>query len=315
MNPVKAARRAARVCRRLASLCVHLSWGLLLAGWLRSRLGPSWFRHPRGETRRRRWQQALGDILGLRVHIDGRPMDERGLLVANHVSWLDIVAIASATPTTFLAKDDVRAWPIVGWLGQWSGTIFLRRANLGALGAAIDALVEVIEHGQRVALFPEGTTSEGRGVGPFHRGLFQAAVKTGAPVQAIAVRYRRAGELDAIAPFIGEDAFVPHLLRVMAEPNTEVQLHFQAPLHGRQRRDLALRAEGQVRAALGVRDSSTLPREAPGAERSAALQPRADDQPQHGQGPDDHRAGGQIEQARDQQPQAVTARAQAVGRR
>lgn len=247
MNPAQAMRRAARVGWRLGRLCIHLAWGMAQAGWLRWRLGPRWYLQPRGEARRHGWLQALAAILGLRVRVSGEPMSVPGLLVANHVSWLDVVAVAAANSTTFVAKDDVRAWPVIGWLGRWGGTVFLRRAKRAALSAAIDTLVEVIEHGQRVTLFPEGTTGDGRGVGRFHRGLLQAAVNTGTPVQAIAVRYRRGGDIDTLAPFIGEDTFVPHLLRVVAEPDTEVLLDFQAPIVAPTRRALAERCEAAIR--------------------------------------------------------------------
>jgi len=267
VSPPSAVHRGARVCLRAVRLTVHLSWGMAQAWCLRWRLGPQWFGLARGAARRRRWLQGLGDILGLRVRVSGEPMDAPGLLVANHVSWLDIVAIAAATSTTFLAKDDVRTWPIIGRLGRWSGTIFLQRARRAALGGAIDAVVEVIARGQRVALFPEGTTSDGREVGHFHRGLFQAAVQTGAPVQAIAVRYQRAGERDTIAPFIGDDTFLDHLLRVMAEPSTEVQLDFQRPFRAERRGDLAGGTEARIRTAL-ARKTPTL------AEQTDGMPPR-----------------------------------------
>lgn len=243
-------RGALRVLRRGTRLCVHLLWGVLLTLWLRGRHGTDWFRLPYGQARRRQWQRALASILGLRVHAAGTPMSAAGLLVANHISWLDIVAIASAVPTTFVAKDDVRAWPLIGPLAHWGGTVFLRRARVSVLTATIDTLADTIAQGQRVTVFPEGTTTTGTVLGTFHRALFEAAVKSGAPVQAIAVRYRREGRPDTIAPFVGDDAFVPHLLRVMAAPRTEVHLEFQPAVSGDNRRTLAIHTHAQIRAAL-----------------------------------------------------------------
>lgn len=243
-------RGTLRVLTRGARLCVHLVWGVVLAVWLRRRHGTDWFRLPYGQARRRQWQRALASILGLRVHASGTPMSATGLLVANHISWLDIVAIASAVPTTFVAKDDVRAWPLIGALADWGGTVFLRRARVSVLTATIDTLADTIAQGQRVTVFPEGTTTTGTVLGTFHRALFEAAVKSGAPVQAIAVRYRREGRPDTIAPFVGDDAFVPHLLRVMAAPRTEVHLDFQPAVSGDDRRTLATRTHAQIRVAL-----------------------------------------------------------------
>lgn len=244
--------RALRVSTRASRLCLHLLWGLMLASWLRWRCGPLWFRRPGGEARRRRWMQQLAVILGLRIQTSGSAMDTAGLLVANHISWLDAVAISAAVPTTFVAKDDVRRWPVIGTLATWSGTVFLRRANLGVLNVAIDTLAEVIRRGQRVTVFPEGTTGPGTQLNDFRRALYQSVVNAGAPVQAVAVRYLRNGSPDTVAPFIGDDEFVPHLLRIMAEPFTDVRLDFQRPLAGGDRRTLAAATRAQIGVALGI---------------------------------------------------------------
>lgn len=251
MTLARQGREHTRLWQRVSLLCAHLGLAVVLSIWLRLRHGGRWYRHPRGERIRTWWMRRLCRVLGMRVHYDGMPLAEPGLLVANHVSWLDIVAISSAVPSFFVAKDDVQRWPLIGHLAAASGTLFLRRTDVSGLSTTIATLVEVLEAGHRVVVFPEGTTTAGNVVGNFHRALFQAPIMAHRPVQAIAVRYMRAGQLDTLAPFIGDDSFVPHLLRILRAPRTDVYLNFCAKIApGGKRRVLSEQALERIRTCL-----------------------------------------------------------------
>lgn len=233
-------------------LIIHLFTGVFIANAQRLRHGPHWYARHDGARVIQRWTQRLNRLLGLSVQVDGTPLQTPGLLVANHISWLDITAIAATSATRFVAKHSVRQWPLIGALTAMSGTVFLRRGDLAVLHEAIGSLARVMNTGERVVIFPEGTTTSGHHVGVFHRALFQAAIDAGKPVQAVAIRYGRDGEDDTLAPFIGEDAFLPHLLRLIARPRTELRLCFLPPLDtaDTQRKTLATHTHTQITAAL-----------------------------------------------------------------
>lgn len=237
---------------RAPLLLLHLLAGALIAQWRRLRHGEHWYARHDGARTIQRWMTLLNRLLGLKVTLEGTPASAPTLLVANHISWLDITAIAANCPARFLAKQPVRQWPLIGSLAAASGTVFLRRGDLAVLHEAIDSLAEVLRGGERVMIFPEGTTTSGRQVGVFHRALFQAAIDAGTPVQAVALRYGNHGEPDMLAPFIGDDDFFPHLLRILARPDTELRVCFlpEQDSDNSQRKILATRAHEQISTAL-----------------------------------------------------------------
>ncbi|MFB7664859.1 lysophospholipid acyltransferase family protein [Kitasatospora sp. NPDC056138] len=139
------------------------------------------------------------------------------LLVANHVSWLDILLIAAVLPGRMLAKTELRGWPLLGPLAAWGGTIFIDRDRLRALPGTVEEIAAALRRGERVVVFPEGSTWCGRNGGRFRPALFQAAVEAGAAVQPVAVRYRLADGSPTTTPaFVGEDGLLSSLRRVVA---------------------------------------------------------------------------------------------------
>ena len=210
--------------------------GLLLSGHLLSgaiqefglvlRYGAAWHQTPRGIIAVSRWMQRLSRIIGLQVQTHSLPMPAPVMLVANHVSWLDIIAIAGLCPARFLAKDTVRRWPLIGMLAALSGTLFIRRETASALRKTNLMLAQCLTDGQRVVIFPEGTTTDGKQMQEFKSALFEAARMADCPVQPLAISYQRDGETDLQAPYYGNDTFVTHLWRIMSLPETTVQLHF-----------------------------------------------------------------------------------------
>ncbi len=147
------------------------------------------------------------------------------MLVANHISWLDIPVIAALEETRFVAKSEVRDWPIAGWFAVAIGTFFIRRGKGGAKPLLRRALPH-LQAGGAFLFFPEGTTTAGNSVLKFHSRLFSAAIDAGCPVQPMALRYELTARGEAIAPFIGDDDLVSHILRVLRTPALTAQITY-----------------------------------------------------------------------------------------
>ncbi len=200
------------------------------------------------------WSRRLCRLLGVRVTVQGIPLTGPGLFVANHISWLDIFCIAAVCPTHFLAKQEVATWPLIGWLCRRAGTAFIDRGGAQGASAATEHLVWRLRQGERVALFPEGTSTTGEAVRRFHPRLFQAALLARCPVQAIALRYPQPMGVHSLVPFVGEDRLLPHLWRLLAEPSIEATLHFgtiQLPPYS-SRDHLARLTHDEIQTLLGV---------------------------------------------------------------
>jgi 1-acyl-sn-glycerol-3-phosphate acyltransferase len=237
-----------RQALRLAGLCLLFGVGLLLELLYRLLLGPSWYLRPAGQRVIGRWMRTAARLLGLRIEVHCPPCEGPVLMVANHVSWLDIIAIGATRPATFVAKAPVRHWPILGRLASLSGTRFLERESLAGLCALVQDLSKLLEQGASVAVFPEGTSTSGEQVLPFSSALFQSAVSSGAQVQAISLRYGSCPFPDPLAPFVGDADFVSHLLSLLKRAETQVTLVFAPPISavGRQRQSLAEYTRGQI---------------------------------------------------------------------
>jgi 1-acyl-sn-glycerol-3-phosphate acyltransferase len=166
-------------------------------------------------------------------------VDGGALLVANHISWIDIPAVGALTTTAFVSKAEVRRWPLIGWLAAMSGTVFIERGcqQYPEVSARITGCAR---QGRRVVLFPEGTTTEGRSVRPFHPRLLAPAIEEALPVQPVALRYSDArGAIDATVPFIGTESFLHHLWRVLRQRGVRVEVTFcpaLVPPHAARRR-------------------------------------------------------------------------------
>lgn len=189
------------------------------------------------------WHGRLCRSLGVRLIVHGAP--ERGvLLIANHVSWLDIPVLGAQGPIAFLAKAEVRSWPLIGWMAAVAGTFFIARGahQAEALRAPLRARILA---GYPVTIFAEGTTSDGRSVRHFHPRLFAVAgaegTKPSLPIQPVALRYGTNAAPDPHAPFIADDRLVPHLWRILRHPGLEVRVTFLPAIAsaGRSRRELA----------------------------------------------------------------------------
>ena len=200
------------------------------------------------------WARRLLRALCIEVRARGHiPAPGALLLVANHVSWLDAYALNTVSTARFVAKSEVRGWPIVGVIATRFGTYFLERGRYRAAARAVVALADTLRARQPVAVFPEGTTSEGDSVLPFYPAMFQAAVLSGARVQPIAIRYRTVDNRPTrAAAYVGEMSILDSVRHLLREPRIIVELAFCAPLdpHGRTRKELAVAARAAIVAAL-----------------------------------------------------------------
>ncbi|HET8800624.1 MAG TPA: lysophospholipid acyltransferase family protein [Marinobacter sp.] len=167
--------------------------------------------------------------LGLDVRVHGVPRDQRALFVCNHISWSDIPILGSLMPIRFLSKAEVGQWPVIGWLARQAGTLFIRRGG-GQARQVRTRISQALATGESVLIFPEGTTSAGLTVLPFHGLLLQAASEAGAAIQPVTISYRRNSRPDHLAPFVGEDRFEQHLLRMLRQPAAQVDVLFHDPV-------------------------------------------------------------------------------------
>ena len=203
----------------------------------------------------RRWSARLLRICGVRVAAGDTPRLAHGLVVANHVSWLDIFLINAACPCRFVAKAEIRSWPVLGWLAARARTVFIARGNRRDLRHIFQGLVAALAAGERVALFPEGTTASQGALLTFHANLFEAALDAHVPVQPVALAYLRAdGGWHPAVDYVGDDTFVDSLHRILgADEPVLARLVPLAPIApaGRHRRELAAEAQAVIGAALG----------------------------------------------------------------
>lgn len=244
--PLMAMVAVPRLALRSVALIVLLAYGLFLA--LLVRLDPT--DRVRPEILGRHWSRALLRLLDIRVTASGRPPQGGGLIVANHISWLDIPLIYAQVGTRFVSKSEVQAWPVAGWLADAAGTFYLRRGQHGSR-PLLARLVPFLSAGGAVVVYPEGTTTTGEDVLPFHPRLFAAAIESGCPVQPVALRYGPGANGESLAPFVGDDDLLSHLLRLLRNASLEARVVFTAPLDsaGRTREQLAEAAREAIRAA------------------------------------------------------------------
>lgn len=214
---------------RLARVFVHLLRGLLIVALLFPVLSRA-----RCRQEIRKWSAVLMRILGVQVHVHDAPVRARPLmLVSNHVSWLDIFALNSAIPMRFVAKSEIRRWPFIGWLSAKTGTLFIERGRRSDTARVNRLIAEAMLEGDVVAVFPEGTTSNGTQILRFHSSLLQPALIAGAVVQPVALRFTRSdGLLCTEAAFDGDKTLWQSLLQIIAQRKIDAQLHFLPLLSG-----------------------------------------------------------------------------------
>ncbi|MCA1278758.1 1-acyl-sn-glycerol-3-phosphate acyltransferase [Saccharopolyspora sp. 7B] len=226
-----------RLSRAVALLLLGVALAVvfaLLRGSLRTALVRAWFR-------------ALLRAFGVRFVVRGELGSSGCLVVTDHVSWLDVVALMAVRPMRLLAKIELRAWPVVGPLATRVGTLYIDRERLSALPAAIGALADALRGGAVVGAFPEGTTWCGRASGRYRPAVFQAALDAGVPVRPVALRFRTgAGEPTTVAAFVGAATLLDSVLAVARARDLVVEFEVLPELATGPRAELARRARHAV---------------------------------------------------------------------
>ncbi len=203
------------------------------------------------------WSAGLLRAVGMRVQVSGTaPRPGATLVVANHVSWIDIAAIHAAAPhARFVSKADVLAWPLLGWLIKNAGTLFIERERKRDAVRVVHAMAQAMQAGDTVAVFPEGTTGAGPELLPFHANLLQAAIATATPVQPIVLRFADAAQAySPAAVYIGETTLLQSVWRVVSASGLTAHVHVMPPIataHA-DRRALALHLRELMAAELPV---------------------------------------------------------------
>ena len=247
-SPAPALARRLRGLWRLARMALHLLFGVLLVATRFGRID--------AEARMRhvqRWAATFLRLVGVRLVWQGTPRPGAKLLVANHVSWLDILALDAVVPARFVAKNEVRHWPVFGGFATGSGTLYIQRERPRDALRVVHQMAAALQAGETVAIFPEGTTADGHVLLPFHANLLQAAIATATPVQPVALRYFEPEH--AISPtvlFLGETTMLQSLWSVVCARDLAVRVDVLpaiAVAHADRRR-LAERLQGEIEAAL-----------------------------------------------------------------
>ncbi|MEQ1514985.1 MAG: lysophospholipid acyltransferase family protein [Usitatibacteraceae bacterium] len=238
---------------RWARLLTHVALGLVLVGGLFPRISAH-----RRATITGWWARKLLRVLNILLSAHGArpaPGTRNLIIAANHISWVDIFVINATHPSRFIAKSEIRDWPIAGWLSDKAGTIFIRRTRRSDTAKINQVMHDVLDEGATIGFFPEGTTTAGNKLLKFHTSLFEPAVANHATLAPTAIRYRASdGEPSQAAAFIGDLSFAESIGRIIAEKSMIAEITFAPAItaEGLTRRDLALKAEAAIAAVLDV---------------------------------------------------------------
>ncbi len=237
-----------RALWRLGRVFVHALYGLAICALVFPFLAPARRMRIVG-----RWSAQMLAVLGIELRHSGTPRSGAVLFVSNHVSWLDILAINAVHPARFVSKADVRHWPVMGWMVACGGTLFIERERKRDALRVVHQVAEALKAGDTVAVFPEGTTSDGHTLLPFHANLLQAAISTEVPVQPIALRYSdRRHAVSKAAAYVGDTSLAQSAWWIACAEGLQVQVQILLPENTRHldRRALADRLKAQIGSAL-----------------------------------------------------------------
>jgi 1-acyl-sn-glycerol-3-phosphate acyltransferase len=209
------------------------------------------------QERIREWSAQLLRHCGVALQVHGAPLPGPALVAANHISWLDIFAINAVQPVRFVSKAEAAHWPLIGPLVRGAGTLFITRERAHDVVRVIHQMARCLQQGELVGVFPEGTTSHGHTLLPFHANLFQAACVGERPVvvQPVAVFYadQRTGRYSRAAAYVGDETMVGSLWRMSAAARLRVELHYLEPVQSTNRRLLAQKTQQAIAARLAER--------------------------------------------------------------
>lgn len=236
---------------RLARLQLHVLHGVATTLFILPRLNAG-----QREQRIRAWCATLLGILHVRVTMHGQippGTTTRTLFVSNHISWIDIWALKQLHPMHFVAKSEIRAWPVIGWLADRTGTLFITREKRQDTRRAMNNIEQALARDECLCFFPEGTTTDGTELKPFKSSLLQAAINAQATVWPLAIQYPDpAGGLNTAVAYCGDITMRQSLWEVLKQQEIMVELRFAAPIPalGQERRHLAHQARQAIASLL-----------------------------------------------------------------
>lgn len=236
---------------RLLRLSLHLLLGLLQVSLLYPWLGLN-----SRAKRIQHWSQQLLSILQIKVIVQGSLpglYPSNTVLVANHVSWVDIFIINSVTVSRFIAKAEIRRWPLIGWLCHQAGTLFIEREKRRDTARVNNEIANALREGHCIAIFPEGSTSLGFSTKPFNGALLQPAVEAEARIQPIALRYYDySGERSHATAYVDDMSLLQSLRNILRHRQLIAEVQFIPPLssNGKHRRELNRQAEALISACV-----------------------------------------------------------------
>jgi len=237
-------------CFRFARFVVHISYGLLL-GSLFSTFKPT----SQGRIRQR-WTSSLLHILQVSLVVKGshNAVDTRGcLFLANHISWLDVIALSVVSPAHFVAKSEVKHWPLLGRLCQQVGTLFIQREFQRDTLRINREITKRLEQEECIALFSEGTSTDGGLAGHFHSSLLQGVIDANQAICPVAIYYHdAAGKPNSDAAYVGNMSFLQSLWKILHSPSIHVTLIYLPliPCANQNRRQLASATHASINTAL-----------------------------------------------------------------
>jgi 1-acyl-sn-glycerol-3-phosphate acyltransferase len=237
-----------RAAWRLLLAILHALGGLATIALRFPRLGEA-----AREARVQAWSLQMLALLNVRLEVKGDPpAGGPVLLVANHISWLDILVMHAARYCRFVSKADVRQWPVIGTLATGGGTIYIERESRRDAMRVVHAMADSLRRGEVVAVFPEGTTGDGIELLPFHANMIQAAIAADAPAQPVALSFLDAttGAASRSPSYVGDETLLGSVWRTLSGPPIVAVVHYgaaQRPL-GRSRREWAAQLRSAVSA-------------------------------------------------------------------
>ncbi len=250
---------------------VRATWHVLSGLWtIRTEFGR--LTRPQTELLVREWSRRMLRIMGIDLVVRGEPPVEGPLLqVANHLSWLDILVMNAARPSRFVSKADARHWPLLGALITGAGTLYIERGNRRDAMRVVHHMADRLREGDIVSVFPEGTTSDGRRLLPFHANLLQAAISANVPILPVALRFvhGRSGAPHEAPVFVGDATLVGSIWATLCADDVQVVVRYGEPQmpRGRDRRTWARDLQDEVARLLGEADAAMadgIPHLAPG---------------------------------------------------
>ena len=228
MMPTTTLHRETRRLWRLVRLVAHVIVGTVIAHGVFGVLTLTGVDRDQRQRRSlvRWWNRGVLRVLNVHLRLEGQIASGAVLYAANHISWLDIPCLRAVVDAAFVAKDEVRRWPVIGRMSEQAGTIFLKRGGHSAANETAEHMTWSLARRRPVIVFPEGTTSEGHTVRYFYGRLYQSAVRTQGVVQAVAIAYPHASGAHPRVPFVGDDDLVRHLWCLLNEDRIDARLVF-----------------------------------------------------------------------------------------